>query len=45
MRDLNNNILEYLALPEYEILSNPHSYQRLTLTKDTLEDKKNFRLQ
>lgn len=42
MRDLNNLILNYLSLPEYEILSHPKSYKRLVLTKDTLEDPSRF---
>ena len=44
MRDLNNLILEYLALPEYEILSSPHSYKRLVLTRDTVDNPTHFNL-
>lgn len=44
MRDLNNRLLEYLALPEYEILSNPHSYKKLILTHDTLDNPSKFKL-
>ncbi|HIS18025.1 MAG TPA: hypothetical protein IAC02_05400, partial [Candidatus Coprovivens excrementavium] len=44
MRDLNNRLLEYLALPEYEILANPQSYKRLILTRDTLDNPNKFKL-
>ena len=44
MRDLNNRLLEYLALPEYEILSDPHSYKKLILTHDTLDNPSKFKL-
>ncbi len=44
MRDLNNIILGSLKSAERELLLSPEKYKKLILTKDTVENPKNFKL-
>ncbi len=44
MRDLNNLISSTLDEAEYEMLANIGKYKKLVLTKDTVDNPKNFKL-